>query len=147
MTTSYAGSTLGRVAAALAVAVAAVHLLLLDSGGTTEALVLAAMALACLPCAWHLWRSPTVRVWAVTAGVDAVMAVLHLRMMRAQPAGGDMAGMHVHDAASGGTSAVMWLALALVLTQLAVAAVAALRRPVLERKPVLHAAEPAVTQM
>ena len=155
MTTSPAvpvrAPVLGRVAAGLALAVAAVHLLLVSSsGGSAEALALTAMALACLPCAWHLWRSPSARVWAVTAGVDAAMAVLHLRMvLGASGTGGqDMAGMHMHaDSAAGGTGALVWPALGLVLAQLAVAAVAALHRPVLSPKPGLHAAAPAVTQM
>lgn len=142
-------ATLGRAAAALALATAAVHLLLLRGSASTQALVMAAMALACLPCAWHLWRSPTVRVWAVTAALDAAMGGLHLRMLGghdgAATGGEPMAGMaHAHDAAATG-SGLMWLALALVAAQLAVAATASLHTGVRSRKPAVHAATPAVT--
>jgi hypothetical protein len=82
---------LGRVAAALALASALVHLLLLDAG-SLGSVVMVVMAAACLPCAWHLWRSPTGAVWRLTAMVDAAMLVLHAQMLGGcEPA---MAGMH-----------------------------------------------------
>jgi hypothetical protein len=107
---------LARTAAVLAVASAGVHLLLASSSslGTT---VMAAMALACLPCAWHLWHSPNGEVWALTAGVDAGMLAIHAPMLAASPA-------HAHHAAGSPTS-LMWLGIGLVVTQLALAAVAA----------------------
>jgi hypothetical protein len=143
---------LGRAAAAVALATAAVHVALLQDSCSDHALVMAAMALACLPCAWHLWRSPVPRVWAVTAGLDAVMAVLHLRMLSASWAAempADMAGMHMQPGAAAAASSVgglMRLALALVASQLAIAAVAALNRYVPNRKCTVHASAPAVTQ-
>ena len=114
---------LGRVAAALALASAAVHLLLLDAG-SLGSVAMVGMAAACLPCAWHLWRSPTGAVWRVTALVDAAMLVLHAQLLGSSPG-------HDHPAMSQGTavSGLMWLGLALVSGQLVLAGAAALRRP------------------
>jgi hypothetical protein len=112
---------LGRVAAVLAVASAAVHLTLLDAT-SLGSLLMVAMAAVCLPCAWHLWRSPTASVWGMTAAVDAVMLVVHAQML-GRPAH-EMAGMQ-HTAAP---SPLMWLGLGLVVSQLALAGTAALRR-------------------
>jgi hypothetical protein len=110
---------LARVAAGLALASAAVHLLLLDAGSLGSVAMLA-MAAACLPCAWQLWRSPTGPVWRMTAMVDAAMLVLHAQLLGTP----EMAGMH-HDASPGG---LMWLGLGLVSAQLALAGLAAVRR-------------------
>jgi hypothetical protein len=112
---------LGRVAAALALASAAVHLALLDAT-SLGSLLMVAMAAVCLPCAWHLWRSPTAPVWGMTAAVDGVMLVVHAQMLGGASTG--MAGMH-HPAAP---SPLMWLGLGLVVSQLALAGTAALRR-------------------
>ena len=111
---------LGRVAAGLAVASAVVHLLLLDAGSLSS-LAMVAMAAVCLPCAVHLWRSPSASVWRFTALVDATMLVVHLQMLE-EPAM-DMPGM------AHGPDPLMWLGLGLVVAQLALAGVAALRRP------------------
>ena len=73
-------TALARAAALLAVASAGVHLLLVSSTSLGSA-VMAAMALACLPCAWHLWRSPSGSVWALTALVDAGMLAVHAPML------------------------------------------------------------------
>jgi hypothetical protein len=108
------------VAAALALASAAVHLALLDAT-SLGSLLMVAMAAVCLPCAWHLWRSPTAPVWGMTAAVDGVMLVVHAQMLGGSHA---MAGMH-HSAAP---SPLMWLGLGLVVSQLALAGTAALRR-------------------
>ncbi|MGY1748814.1 hypothetical protein [Modestobacter sp. SYSU DS0511] len=110
---------LGRVAAGLAVGSAAVHLLLVD--GSLGSLVMVLMAAACLPCAWHLWRSPTGSVWRFTALVDAAMLVLHAQML-----GGSGGHQHAHHTA--GPGALMWLGLGLVGAQLVLAAAAAVRR-------------------
>ena len=112
--------TLGRAAALVAVASAAVHLALLDPTSLTSLLMLA-MAAACLPCAWHQWHSATPAVWRMTAAVDAVMLVAHLQAL-----GGGSTGAHAHLHA--GPQPLVWLGLALVLTQLTVAAVALVRR-------------------
>ena len=80
------------------------------------------MAAACLPCAWHLWRSPTAAVWRVTAMVDAAMLVLHAQMLgtpeRTMPA----------MAHGSGPAGLMWLGLGLVTAQLALAGLSAVRR-------------------
>jgi hypothetical protein len=107
----------GRVAAGLAAGSAVVHLLQVD-GAPLGSLVTAAMALACLPCAWHLWRAPTPAVWGLTAAADAGMLLLHATLA----AGGGLHGMH------GRGGPLMWLGTALVAVQLALAGVAALRR-------------------
>jgi len=109
---------LGRVAAVLAVSAALVHLLLVDGSLGSVAMVL--MAAACLPCAWHLWRSPTASVWRFTALVDAAMLVLHAQLLGGSPGHGHAAGTP-----QGG---LMWLGLGLVGGQLVIAGTAALRR-------------------
>ena len=110
---------LGRAAAGLALASALVHLLLLDAGSLGSA-VMVLMALACLPCAWHLWRSPSASVWRGTALVDAVMLVLHVQML-----GGPTSHAAHHTVAP---ASLMWLGLGMVGGQLPLAAAAALRR-------------------
>ncbi|WP_369134659.1 hypothetical protein [Modestobacter sp. I12A-02662] len=119
LTTRPSAVALGRVAAGLAVASAVVHLLLLDA--SLGSLVMFAMAAACLPCAWHLWQNPTGSVWCFTALVDGAMLVLHAQML-----GGSDGHEHIHHAAA--PSSLMWLGLALVGGQLALAG-AAVRRP------------------
>ncbi|MGY2082305.1 hypothetical protein [Blastococcus sp. SYSU DS0539] len=106
---------LGRAAALLALGSAVVHLLLADAS-TLGSLAMLGMALACLPCAWHLWHDPSGRVWATTAAVDAAMLAVHLQMLA--PRSG-----HAHGADS--PAPLMWLGLGLVAAQLLAAAVAA----------------------
>ena len=106
---------LGRTAAVAAAGSAVAHLLLLDSS-SLGSLAMIAMALICLPCAWHLWRFPTPAVWALTAAVDGTMLALHVPMLAGST--------HQH----GTTPQLLpWLALGLVVTQLALAAAAAVR--------------------
>ncbi len=112
---------LGRGAAGLALASAAVHVLLLDAG-SLGSLVMVAMAAVCLPCAWHLWRSPSASVWRLTALADAAMLVLHVQMLGSSSGH----GMSHGSSPSGG---LMFFGLALIGAQLALAAVALLRRP------------------
>ncbi|SFE54086.1 hypothetical protein [Blastococcus tunisiensis] len=109
----------GRVAAVLALASAAVHLLLVDAS-SLGSLVMVAMAAACLPCAWHLWRSPTPSVWGTTAAIDTAMLLLHAQMLAG------VSGHTGHGGAPAGS--LMWLGLGLVGAQLAVAGAAVLRR-------------------
>lgn len=106
--------SLGRTAALLALGSAAAHLLLVDAG-TLGSLAMLGMALVCLPCAWHLWRTPTANTWAATAGLDAAMLALHAQMLAP-------ASSHVHAA----PQPAMWLGLGLVAAQLALAAAAGL---------------------
>jgi hypothetical protein len=109
---------LGRVAAVLAVTSAGVHLLLLDVT-SLGSLVMVAMAAVCLPCAWHLWRSPNGAVWGTTAAIDATMLALHAQMLAGT------SGQH-HGGAQAGS--LMWLGVVLVVVQLGAAGTAALRR-------------------
>ncbi len=113
------GLAAARSTAGLVLASALIHLLLLDTS-SLGVLAMAAMALACLPCAWHLWRSPTAGVWAVAATMDATMLVLHVQMVSAPDAA------HQHAGAAG-RAALVWLGAALVVTQLLVAGAKALR--------------------
>ena len=110
--------TLGRAAAGLALASAVVHLLLVDAT-SLGALVMAGMALACLPCAWHLRRSPTLTTWGLTAALDAAMLAVHAQMS---------AGTQHTDHAADASQPLVWLGFALITAQLAVAGAAALRR-------------------
>lgn len=114
---SLPGVVLGRAAAVLALVSASLHLLLLDAS-SLGSLAMLGMALTCLPCAWHLWRSPTPGTWGVTAGLDVGMLLVHAQMV----GGSAMPGM------SHGTSAspLIVLGLAVVATQLLLAAVAGL---------------------
>ena len=41
------------------------------------------MALVCLPCAGHLWRTPSRRTWALVAGVGAAMLTAHAALVLA----------------------------------------------------------------
>jgi hypothetical protein len=107
---------LAKVAAVLALASAAVHLLLLDAA-SLGSLVMVGMALACLPCAWHLWRQPTGAVWATTAAVDAAMLLTHAQMLAGET---HHTAMHPHT--------LMWTGFTLVSSQLVLAGAAALRR-------------------
>lgn len=111
---------LGRGAAGLALGSAVVHVLLLDAG-SLGSLVMVAMAAVCLPCAWHLWRSPSPSVWRLTALVDVLMLVLHAQMV------GSSSG---HGMAHGSSpdGGLMLLGLGLIVAQIALAAVALLRR-------------------
>lgn len=108
--------SLGRAAALLALGSAAVHLLLVDAR-TLGSLAMLGMALVCLPCAWHLWRTPTGSTWAATAALDAAMLALHAQMLAPAPG---------HGHAAGSPPPAMWLGLGLVAAQLALAGVAGL---------------------
>jgi hypothetical protein len=108
---------LGRTTAVLAGASAVLHVLLVDPASLAS-LVSVALALACLPCARQLWRSPTGTAWGTTAVLDATMLAVHLT---------DQAGAHTaHAAHSPGDLAAV--ALAVMVAQLLLAGVATLRR-------------------
>ncbi len=106
----------GRVAAALAVVSAAIHLALLDSAAPGS-LAMVAMAGACLPCAWHLWRSPSATTWGTTAALDVTMLVLHVPVL---------AGASGHHHAAAAAGALGWFGVAVVVGQLGLSVVAAL---------------------
>ncbi len=107
---------LGRTAALLALGSAAVHLLLLDPG-TLGSVAMLGMALACVPCAWHLWHAPMGSTWAATAGLDVAMLVLHAQLL-APDAG------HGHAHGAGSPAALPWVGLGLLVGQLVLAGVA-----------------------
>ena len=104
----------GGVGAVLAVASALVHVLQADASSLGSVAMLG-MALACLPCAWHLWRSPTAAVWGMTAALDVAMLAVHAQLVAG-------ASGHAHHGAP------VWPALALVGSQLVVAGIATFRR-------------------
>ena len=106
--------SLGRVGAALAAALALVHVLQADASSLGSVAMLG-MALACLPCAWHLWRWPTPAVWGITAALDVAMLAVHAQLLAGTSG-------HAHHGAP------VWPALALVGSQLVVAGVATFRR-------------------
>jgi hypothetical protein len=105
---------LGRGAALLVLASAVVHVLQV-SGSSLGSLLMAAMALTCLPCGWHLWRSPTASVWRLTVAVDVGMLLGHLTLLAGSP----------HAMHHPGSSGLMWLGVWLVVGQLVLAAIVA----------------------
>lgn len=71
-----------RVAAVGAAASGLLHLVMLSQGHHLgAALLMAAMAIACLPCAGHLWRAASMRSWTVIAVINAAMLATHLGML------------------------------------------------------------------
>ncbi|BCT76631.1 hypothetical protein SCMU_24730 [Sinomonas cyclohexanicum] len=129
--------TTGRWAAAAATAGGAAHLAMVPAGGWMAVLGLA-MAAACLPCAWHLWRRPSVRAARAVIGMSLAMVAVHAALvlsavgaMGAMGAmGGGAAGAHSHGVheitaagADDGHIAVMLVVIAIELvTALASAA-------------------------
>ena len=112
---------LGRTAAVLGLVSAALHVLLLDAS-SLGSLAMLGMALACLPCAWHLWRAPAPRVWALTAALDAGMLLVHAQMLGAGSPSA-MSGM-THG---GSSTRLVVLGLAVVTAQLLLAGGVGLR--------------------
>lgn len=102
--------TLLRRTAAVAAAVSGVlHILMLGHGGLFWWLAMVAMALACFPCAGHLWRRPSLKSWMLLGAMNAGMVTIHLWMMAAagslpdaqagSAASIEDAGHHQHHAA------------------------------------------------
>ncbi|WP_328294747.1 hypothetical protein OG218_18850 [Kineococcus sp. NBC_00420] len=73
----------GVVAAVLHVPLAIAH----AGASLPLAGVLLVMSLVCLPCAGHLWRSPSPRTWALVAAVGTVVLLTHAALL-VTPAGG-----------------------------------------------------------
>jgi hypothetical protein len=92
---------LARTAAAVATGCAVLHLV----HGATGVLR-AAVALACLPCAVHLWLRPGRGAWGMHVALCLAMA-LHPVLAAAIPAAGHL---HAHGPATGGTAAAALLA-------------------------------------
>ena len=72
-------STLGRRACALLAACSAVlHAVMVDDAGhATAAVLIVAMAMACLYCARELWMAGTPRVWCIVAVMNLSMVAVH----------------------------------------------------------------------
>lgn len=77
------GRVAGRVAAALAVVSAGLHVAALGAMPPLAVLLMLAAALACLQCVPALWRTSDSRAWEWTAGTAAAMIALHLLVMGA----------------------------------------------------------------
>lgn len=68
-----------RTCAAGAVGSAFLHAVMLGhAGNPMVALLVAAMATACLFCAWELWRAGSPKVWCLVAVMNLVMVGLHM---------------------------------------------------------------------
>ena len=92
---------LARTAAVVATGCAALHLV----DGATNVLW-TAIALACLPCAVHLWHRPGRGAWGLHVALCLVMA-FHPVVAAVLPAAGDP---HAHGPATGWTTAPALLA-------------------------------------
>jgi hypothetical protein len=80
MATARTSAVLGRRACALAAACSAVlHAAMVgDSGNPARAVFIAAMAAACLYCAYELWTRGSLRVWCTVAVMNLAMIGAHL---------------------------------------------------------------------
>ncbi|MCT9870420.1 hypothetical protein [Paenarthrobacter aurescens] len=67
---------LSKATAAAACAGIAAHVAMVSSGGWMMAMGLC-MALVCIPCAWTMWRAPSLRTARMLVGMSLAMAVLH----------------------------------------------------------------------
>lgn len=122
---------LGEAAAALGAGCIALHLVAAASpghGGRPVAVLLVAMAAACVPCVRGLWRRPTVRTWAMTGGMYAAMLAAHLLVLTGPQGGAAAARAHVHTGALTWSELAMWSGLGLAGVQVALAAAVLLVR-------------------
>jgi hypothetical protein len=61
-----------------------------------------AMAAACVPCAWHLWRRPSPRAAHALLGMSLTMVAVHAALLVAgSPAGTPGSAGHAGHAAGG----------------------------------------------
>jgi hypothetical protein len=114
--------TLGKSAAALGALCIAVHVVTAVAGGhgsAVEAVVLVAMAAACLPCVGALWRHPVVGVWRGTGLMYGGMLFVHLLLLTAA----GRSSVHAGHRAGGWTwtETGMWGGLLLAGVQVALA--------------------------
>lgn len=85
----------GRVAAGLTGTSICLHVLAFAGHEANPAAFLtAAMLLPCLICARHLWRTATLKIWAMTVWMNIAMIATHLVLMRPSTIGPD--GGHHH---------------------------------------------------
>ena len=104
-----------RLCAVAAAGSGALHVTMLGhAGNPVTAVLIVAMAAACLGCAYELWRGCGLRTWCVVAVMNLAMIAVHWSM----PA-------HQHGAAGVGPapamSPLMTLATAVSLTEAAIA--------------------------
>ncbi|MDQ4490594.1 hypothetical protein RBS60_10310 [Sinomonas sp. ASV486] len=129
----------GRWAAVAATAGGAAHLAMVPAGGWM-AILAGAMAAACTPCAWHLWRGPSLRAGHAVIAMSVAMALVHAVLAF----GGAHGGGHAHGAQaalSGGPGdghATTMLAVIAVELLTAFAAAAWVRRQRLTRGAVVR---------
>ncbi|GAA3057419.1 MULTISPECIES: hypothetical protein [Actinomycetes] len=62
----------------MALASAGLHLLMIGHGGLLWSAVMTTMALACVPCAVHLWRREAILSWRLIGLMNGLMVVVHL---------------------------------------------------------------------
>ncbi len=81
-TVSHTSAVFGRRACAVAAAgSAALHATMLGHAGTpVTAVLVVAMAAACLGCAYELWRGCGLRTWCVVAVMNLAMIAVHWSM-------------------------------------------------------------------
>jgi hypothetical protein len=70
-----------RFAAVLGGLSGLLHLLMLVHGPLGVGLIMATAAVACLPCAGHLWRHGSSRSWVTVGLMNALMVVVHLGIL------------------------------------------------------------------
>ncbi|GHG44809.1 hypothetical protein GCM10012320_10160 [Sinomonas cellulolyticus] len=101
----------GRWAAAAATAGGAAHLAMVPGGGWMAVLALA-MAAACAPCAWHLWRRPSTRAARALIAMSLAMVAVHSALVLGAFGGNTGAGSHAHgmhgSARAGAVEAMVW---------------------------------------
>lgn len=122
MRTTIPARTSGRWAAAAAAMGGAAHLAMVPGGGWMAALG-AAMALACLPCAWHLWRRPSLRAARTVIGMSLAMVLVHGALVLSGGHGGGHA--HAHQPSSGAADGHAATMLAIIAVELGTALLAA----------------------
>jgi hypothetical protein len=116
-------AALGRAAAAVGALCVAVHVVTAASaghGGPVERAGFVAMAVACLPCAWALWRRPARGVWRTTAVMYGGMLFVHLVLLSAASGRPEHLAGGSHPA-SAGAGLGMWGGLLLAALQVALA--------------------------
>lgn len=123
--------SLGAAAVALAAASAATHVVLAREAmerSPVTAVLLVAMAVACVSCAPMLLRGGDLRAWLTMLGLPAVLLCTHAQLcFDCGPAVHEQtAGLLDHLAGTGAASTLGSLALWLMLAELAVATAGAL---------------------
>lgn len=70
-----------RAAAVTALVSAALHLVMIGHAGPFWSAVMVAMALACVPCAVHLWRREAILSWRLIGLMNGIMVAVHLILL------------------------------------------------------------------